>query len=124
MGVTNPYLPPISDSQVDTAMDARLGPRWAGVFLSALMGCIYVVVLGAAIYEYFRASSGALTTDYVRTGIASAIFAIVSFSATTCFLLRKPIAQWMFYASPLLLIAFVYPGLNAIWNFVNRMLAV
>ncbi len=86
------------------------------------MGSIYVLVFAAAIYEYVRATPPLLTTDYVRTAIASAVFALLSFTTTIFFVRKNRIAKWLLIACPTLLIVFFYPGLNAVCNFVGRIL--
>ncbi len=84
------------------------------------MGSIYVIVLVAALYEYVRTKPPLLTTDYVRTAVASAAFALLSFTATILFVRRNRMAKWLLIASPTLLIVFFYPGLNPVCNFVSR----
>lgn len=84
------------------------------------MGSIYVLVLVAAIYEYVRATPPLLTTDYIRTAVASAVFALLSFTATILFVRSNRVAKWLLIASPILLFVFFYPGLKAVCNLVSR----
>lgn len=122
MNSTNPYSPPICDLPSSHKSRALHEYRTLGIVASVLFGFIYVVMAGASIYEYVRSSPPLLTTDYVRTAIATVAFAILSFTATVCFLKRIRIGYWLLLMSPTLLMVFVFPGLNTVWNFVERLL--
>ena len=120
MNSTNPYTPPFSKSHSRQTPNATRETYWVAIVASAFIGSIYVLILVAAIYEYVRATPPLLTTDYVRTAIASTIFALLSFTTTILFVRKKRIAKWLLIASPTLLIVFFYPGLNPVCNFVSR----
>ncbi len=120
MSSSNPYTPPFSDSDSRPISSAGRKVHWAGVFISGFIGIAYCLVACISIYEYVCAADHRFTIDYVRTGIASAVFALLSFAATISLLRRHQTAKWLLLVSPTLLVVFVYPGLNTIWNFVTR----
>lgn len=122
MNSTNPYSPPICALPSFHKSRALHKYRTVGIVASVLFGSIYVVIAGASIYEYVRSSPPLLTTDYVRTASASVAFAVLSFTATVCFLKRSRIGHLLLLMSPMLLMVFVFPGLNTVWNFVERLL--
>ena len=90
--------------------------------MGAILGSLYLFIFGVSIYEYVQSTPPLLTTDYVRTAIASAAFAALSFTATIFYLKRMPIGHWFLCLSPMLLVIFLFPGLNAVWNSVERLL--
>ncbi len=122
MDSNNPYSPPIGVSSSHGESGAVIRFRAASIVVSAILGSIYVFVFGASIYEYAHTTPPSSTTDYVRTAIASAAFATLSFAATIFYLKRLRIGHWFLCVSPLLLAVFVFPGLNAVWNSVGRLL--
>ncbi len=90
--------------------------------MGAILGSLYVFIFGASIYEYVHSTGSLSTTDYVRTAIVSAAFATLSFAATIFYLKRMAIGLWFLCLSPMLLVVFVFPGLNTVWNSVGRLL--
>ncbi len=122
MDLDNPYSPPICESLSRRKSRAFIEFRTAGIAIGAILGSLYAVIFGASIYEYVHSTPPQLTTDYVRTAIVSVAFAILSFTATICCLKRIRIGHWLLLLSPMLLIVFVFPGLNTVWNVFGRML--
>lgn len=92
--------------------------------MGIILGSLYVFIFGASIYEYVHSTPPLSTADYVRTAIVSAAFATLSFMATIFYLKRMPIGHWLLCLSPMLLVVFVFPGLNTIWNAVERFLGL
>jgi len=90
--------------------------------VGAILGSLYLFIFGVSIYEYVHSTPPLLATDYVRTAIASAAFATMSFMATIFYLKLMPIGHWFLCLSPILLFVFVFPGLNTVWNSVERLL--
>jgi hypothetical protein len=105
-----------------TAARALIRFRAAGITVGAILGSLYLFIFAASIYEYVQSTPPLSTTDYVRTAIASAAFAVLSFAATIFYLKRMPIGRWFLCLSPVLLFVFVSPGLNTVWNSVGRLL--
>ncbi len=122
MDSNNPYSPPIAVPPAHCESRALIRFRAAGIVVSALLGSLYVFVLGASIYEYVHNTPPQLTTDYVRTAIVSAAFAALSFAATIFYLKGMRIGHWFLCLSPMHLAVFTFPGLNTVWNFVGRLL--
>ncbi len=122
MNSNNPYSPPIGVPSPHGESGAVVRFRAASIVVSAMLGSLYVFVFGASIYEYAYTTPPNSTTDYVRTAIASAAFATLSFAATIFYLKRMRIGQWFLCLSPILLVVFVFPGLNAVWDSVGRLL--
>lgn len=122
MDSNNPYSPPIWVSTPDRGSRALIRFRVPGITMSAILGSLYVFIFGASIYEYVHSTPPLSTTDYVRTAIVSAAFATLSFAATIFYLRRMRIGHWFLCLSQMLLVVFVFPGLNTVWNSVGRLL--
>ena len=122
MDSNNPYSPPIGVPSPHSESRAFIGFRAIGIAVGAILGSLYLFIFGVSIYEYVHSTPPLSTTDYVRTAIASAAFATLSFAATIFYLKRMPIGRWFLCLSPILLAVFVFPGLNAVWNSVGRLL--
>jgi hypothetical protein len=118
----DPYSLPIWMSSPHCESRALIRFRAAGIIVGAILGSLYLFIFGVSIYEYVQSTPPLLTTDYVRTAIASAAFAALSFTATIFYLKRMPIGHWFLCLSPMLLVIFLFPGLNAVWNSVERLL--
>lgn len=121
MDTDNLYLPPVCESLSRRESRALTRFRTAGIALGAIIGSLYAFIFGASMYEFARSTPTQSITDYVRTAIVSVAFAILSFTATICYLKRLRIGRWLLLLSPTLLIVFIFPGLNTVWNFVGRM---
>jgi hypothetical protein len=122
MDSSDPYSPPICVSSPHCESRVLIRFRAAGIAVGAILGSLYVFICGASIYEYVHSTPPVSTTDYVRTAIVSAAFATLSFTATIFYLKRMPIGHWFLCLSPMLLVVFVFPGLNTVWNSVGRLL--
>lgn len=90
--------------------------------MGAILSSLYLFIFGVSIYEYAHSTPPQSTADYVRTAMASAAFATLSIAATIFYLKRRPIGRWFLCLSPTLLVVFVFPGLNTVWNSVERLL--
>ncbi len=122
MDSNDPYSPPVCVSSQHFESRALIRFRAAGIAVGAILGSLYVFIFGASIYENIHSNPPLSTTDYVRTAIVSAAFATLSFTATIFYLKRMPIGQWFLCLSPMLLVVLVFPGLNTVWNSVERLL--
>jgi hypothetical protein len=124
MDPNNPHSPPTWVSTPDRGSGTLIRFRVPGITVSAILGFLYVFIFGASIYEYVHATPPLSTTDYFRTAIASAAFATLSFAATFSYLKHMRIGHWLLCLSPMLLVVFVFPGLNSVWNSVGRLLGL
>lgn len=122
MDSNDSYSPPIWGASPHCESRALVRFRAAGITVGAILGSLYLFIFGVSIYEYVHSTPPLLTTDYVRTAIASATFATLSFTATIFYLKRLPFGHWILCLSPILLVVFVYPGLNTVWNSVGSLL--
>ena len=118
----DPYSLSIWMSSPHSESRALIRFRAAGIIVGAILGSLYLFIFGVSIYEYVHSTPPLITTDYVRTEIASAAFATLSFTTTIFYLRRMPIGRWFLYLSSILVVVFVFPGLNKVWNSVGRLL--
>ncbi|TWT79541.1 hypothetical protein CA13_09450 [Planctomycetes bacterium CA13] len=120
---SNPYATPNdANGNVPTTTNRA---RWStsGFMVSVTFALLYSVVLAMSLYEYANAANGYPTADYVRHGIASALFLAICLSAARGFWNGHTYARWLLVVSPVLLIIFVLPGLNAVLNYVANIVS-
>lgn len=123
----NPYQPPqqtanSAESGNSRQQATRQRSAWLndlGGALSGMLTILYLLSLGMSVYEYTRQHDNRLVSDYVRTGVASLVFFVLSLQAASCFARDQRSAwRWLLLAATLLLIA-AGPGLNAVWNLLT-----
>jgi hypothetical protein len=122
MDSSNPYSPPNCVSSPHSESRALIRFRAAGMTVGAILSSLYLFIFGVSIYEYAQSTPPLSSRDYVRTATASAAFAMLSIAATIFYVKRMPIGRWFLCLSPMLLVVFVFPGLNTLWNSVGRLL--
>jgi hypothetical protein len=93
---------------------------WSAMgFVAALsIGLLYAVVVAMSLYEISRAPNDVRHVGYVRHGIASLLFVAICLFTARGFWTGRSYARWSLIFSPALLIVFVHPGLNVVWNFL------
>ena len=125
--IQNPYSPPDAESPILVPKSAITAATLCGMIVSMLFGVLYMIVFCKFISELVFSQNRFAIVDYVRIGMGSAVsavFAAVSIAATINFWYRRRIALWLFLMSPILLVVFLFPNPNTVWDFVARLLGI
>ena len=119
----NPYLPPATPTTKSKAEEHSRGGATIIVANVALIP-IYLLVLVASVIELAGVkditSRGAV--DYWRHAIASLMSLGICGATWRLARRRSRFAKYSFIASLLFLVIMIYPGLNAVWNAVARLI--
>ena len=119
----NLYLPPATPkAQSDADEHSRVGATIIAANVALIP--IYLLVLVASVIELAGVkdlmSRGAV--DYWRHAIASLMSPGICGATLHLARRRSRIAKYSFIASLLFLVIMIYPGLNAVWNAVARLI--
>jgi hypothetical protein len=120
----NPYLPPVTPTSRMGDSEEHSGGWGIIIAANVILIPIYLLVLVASVVELAGVndirSRGAV--DYWRHAIAS--LASLGICGATLHLSRRRsrFAKYSFIASLMFFVIMIYPGLNVIWNAVDRLI--